>query len=268
MTTSWYEMKLVFRLNLILMVTFMVFSFVVKVDDFSRLFMGTYFFVNLLLTVGSRTLIRLILGVRRRAGWDITTRLIVGCGETAINYLTRVEQQPHLGIRILGYAADRRETLCMPYLGEIEELRAILGHNQVDGVVVTLPMTDSRIEVVIDECELHGTPVELMLDNLSTKLVHSRVVTGMGLPRLTLSQAPHSPEALVLKRLTDIFLSGTALFVVSPLFLILSLAIKLDGGGPIVFSQTRVGQFGKLFRFISFAVCVWMPNKFVSNSGT
>lgn len=128
MTTSWYEMKLVFRLNLILMVTFMVFSFVVKVDDFSRLFMGTYFFVNLLLTVGSRTLIRLILGVRRRAGWDITTRLIVGCGETAINYLTRVEQQPHLGIRILGYAADRRETLCMPYLGEIEELRAILGH--------------------------------------------------------------------------------------------------------------------------------------------
>ena len=252
MTTSWYEMKLALRINLILVVTFAVFSFLVKLESFSRLFIGTYFFVNMLLAVGSRLFIRLVLGIRRKAGWDVKTRLIVGCGEAAINYSTRVEQQPHVGIRILGYVADRRETICMPYLGEVEDLRAVLGRNQVDGVVIALPMTDSRIEVVLDECDLHGTPVELMLDNLSTKLVHSRIVSGMGLPRITLSRASHSPEALVLKRLTDVILSGTALFLLSPLFLILSLGIKLDDGGPVMFSQTRVGQFGKPFQIHKF----------------
>jgi O-antigen biosynthesis protein WbqP len=43
------------------------------------------------------------------------------------------------------------------------------------------------------------------------------------------------------KRLIDIVLSGCALIVLSPLYLILILAIKIDSPGPVLFKQKRVG---------------------------
>ena len=44
-----------------------------------------------------------------------------------------------------------------------------------------------------------------------------------------------------IKRLIDIVLSGCALIVLSPLYLILILAIKIDSPGPVLFKQKRVG---------------------------
>ena len=44
------------------------------------------------------------------------------------------------------------------------------------------------------------------------------------------------------KRLLDIALSGCAIVILSPLFLILALAIKIDDPGPVLFKQRRVGQ--------------------------
>lgn len=53
------------------------------------------------------------------------------------------------------------------------------------------------------------------------------------------------------KRLLDIVCSALALLVLSPLFLVLILLIRLDGG-PAFYTQTRVGQGGKLFRIYKF----------------
>ena len=54
------------------------------------------------------------------------------------------------------------------------------------------------------------------------------------------------------KRLLDIITSATALFVLSPLFLIVALLIRLNSKGPIFFSQMRVGKQGELFKMWKF----------------
>ncbi len=54
------------------------------------------------------------------------------------------------------------------------------------------------------------------------------------------------------KRLFDIAASATALLLLSPLFLIVALLIRLDSKGPIFFSQNRVGKHGHKFRFWKF----------------
>lgn len=51
-----------------------------------------------------------------------------------------------------------------------------------------------------------------------------------------------------LKRAVDVFCSGLGMLVLSPLFLVIIVAIKLDSPGPIFFSQTRIGKHGKQFR--------------------
>lgn len=57
---------------------------------------------------------------------------------------------------------------------------------------------------------------------------------------------------LFVKRLIDILASTLGLIALSPIFLIISIAIKLDSKGPIFFSQERVGFKGKTFKMYKF----------------
>jgi len=56
----------------------------------------------------------------------------------------------------------------------------------------------------------------------------------------------------IFKRLFDIFLASIGLILSLPLWLIIAIAIKLEDGGPIFYSQERVGKDGKIFRILKF----------------
>ena len=55
-----------------------------------------------------------------------------------------------------------------------------------------------------------------------------------------------------LKRLGDILVSSLALLFLIPVFIIISIAIKVDSKGPIIFKQKRVGKNGELFNCLKF----------------
>jgi len=57
---------------------------------------------------------------------------------------------------------------------------------------------------------------------------------------------------LEIKRVIDIVLSAVGLIVLSPVFLILVVVIKLDSKGPVLFKQKRVGQYKKYFYILKF----------------
>lgn len=62
--------------------------------------------------------------------------------------------------------------------------------------------------------------------------------------------------SLFVKRVFDIVVSGIMLVVVSPLLLILSILIKMDSKGPVMFRQVRVTTYGKKFRIFKFRTMV------------
>lgn len=62
--------------------------------------------------------------------------------------------------------------------------------------------------------------------------------------------------SLVCKRGFDILVSLVMLVILSPVFLILSAAIKLDSPGPVFFRQVRVTQYGRQFRIFKFRTMV------------
>ena len=55
-----------------------------------------------------------------------------------------------------------------------------------------------------------------------------------------------------LKRLLDILVSGTALLVALPFFIMLGIAIRIESRGPVIFTQKRVGKDGRHFKFYKF----------------
>ena len=67
--------------------------------------------------------------------------------------------------------------------------------------------------------------------------------------------------SLIFKRLFDIVVSGLMLIVLSPLFLCLAIAIKIDSAGPVFYRQVRVTQFSKQFRIFKFRSMVSNADK-------
>lgn len=67
--------------------------------------------------------------------------------------------------------------------------------------------------------------------------------------------------SLFMKRLFDIVVSLTLLIFLSPVFVILAIAIKLDSKGPVFYRQTRVTQYGKEFRIFKFRSMVTDADK-------
>ena len=60
------------------------------------------------------------------------------------------------------------------------------------------------------------------------------------------------PDRNVAKRLFDLFFAAFGLVVLSPVFLLIGLVVGLSDPGPVLFSQERVGQWGKRFRMLKF----------------
>ena len=61
---------------------------------------------------------------------------------------------------------------------------------------------------------------------------------------------------LIFKRSFDIVVSRIMLLILSPVFLVLAIAIKLDSKGPVFYRQVRVTQYGKEFRIFKFRTMV------------
>lgn len=67
--------------------------------------------------------------------------------------------------------------------------------------------------------------------------------------------------SLLCKRIFDIVVSSIMLLALSPVFLILAIAIKLDSPGPVFYRQVRVTQYGKRFRIFKFRSMVSNADK-------
>ena len=59
-------------------------------------------------------------------------------------------------------------------------------------------------------------------------------------------------SSYAMKRILDIVLSALAMVVLSPLFLLIAIAVKMSSPGPVIFSQIRVGRYGRHFKFYKF----------------
>jgi len=67
----------------------------------------------------------------------------------------------------------------------------------------------------------------------------------------------HVPEVgLLLKRLLDIAFSSLALILLSPVLVVIAIAVKLDSKGPVFYSSDRIGKRGRVFRCTKFRTMV------------
>lgn len=126
----------------------------------------------------------------------------------------------------------------------------MLGQKPLDGVVVDLRSTlDPKWERMITDCAMQGVPVfhvKQLRESLTGKVMIEHLSEnnlGNLLPNLAF---------MAFKRVFDIFLVIFLAPVLLPLFVLTALAIKLDDGGPVFFTQMRMGYQARPFRVFKF----------------
>ncbi|WP_271176069.1 sugar transferase [Leifsonia poae] len=148
-------------------------------------------------------------------------------------------------------ASPEREVPVVSDLSGVAEAAARLG---ADTVIVAGQALTGGDFVRNLAWQLEGTATELVLASRLTDVagprIHFRPVEGLPLIHVEIPQFEGGKH--VLKRAFDFCVSGLALLVLSPLFLLIAAIIKLDDRGPALFSQERVGRNGETFRMYKF----------------
>ena len=111
-------------------------------------------------------------------------------------------------------------------------------------------------------CQEQGVAVKIGLDLFPEHATRLTVEDLEGLPVLSYASTPQAVLPLVAKRAFDVAASALALAVLSPLLMLVALAVRLDSPGPVLFRQRRVGPNGRRSsRSTSSAPCGWGPSR-------
>jgi sugar transferase (PEP-CTERM system associated) len=184
--------------------------------------------------------------------------LVAGTGAAGIRLVRELIEHPELNFKVLGFLDERGENigkrLVNPgIIGGLAELEEVVRKDRVDRVVLSIAERRGQMPVEkLLRIKFSGTTVEdahSLYEKLTGQIMLERLTPSW----LILSDGfrQNSVQVLV-KRIADTAISSFALILFLPLALLISLAIYLESGKPILFQQERVGLKGRRFRMLKF----------------
>lgn len=189
--------------------------------------------------------------------------VIVGANKESQKLAEQIISNPMYGLKLVGYFDDRPEErteipMGAPYLGVMDELQNYVKKNSIELIYITLPVSkQQRVLDLLDK--LHDTTASIYFtpDIFVYELIQARMDNIGDMPLVALCETPFSGLNGVLKRVSDIVFSAIILVLISPLLVMIGLAVKLSSPGPILFAQKRYGLDGEdivVYKFRSMTV--------------
>ncbi len=198
----------------------------------------------------------------RRNGFNTRTAAIVGTGALAEQVAARLTHATWTGYKIYGFFDDRQanhpitgscrrdksdlSVAARATVGNFDLLVELAEQGKLDSVYIALPMrAEERIQELLDRLSNSTAAVYVVPDVFVFELLHARSINLNGIPAYGLIGEPMRGLNGWIKRLEDVVISCVILTLISPLLLLISLAVKLTSRGPVIFKQKRYGMDGK-----------------------
>ncbi len=248
------------------LVVVMSVSFLLQPLVFSRLLLLYGGVLSVALVAAARLIYHAIRGRQRKRGIGVERVLVVGAGEVGLSVLRNMLARPDLGFQVVGFVDDDPDRGVADIgrvraLGRIDNLPDIIVNEKVDLVIITLSWESHRdILRIVRECDRQDVQVRIVPDVFQLKLNRMKVENLAGIPLLGIKDRVRIPSSeRIIKRLMDIAVIVVSAPVWGIIFGITALAIRMEGPGPILYGQARVGQGGRQFR-------VWKFRSMVENA--
>lgn len=229
-------------------------------------FMLFFWFTSSAVVITARLSVRYMLCQLRLHGRNLRHVLILGTNGRAVEFARRIEGDPELGYRVLGFVDQHWDgqqhflqtgyRLCCNFDGLAEYLR----RNVIDEVAMYLPVRSfyEYTSQVAALCEQHGIKMRFASDIFNLKIARAYADEINGDTHITAHSGSTDNFAIMVKRALDIVISFGLLVAFAPLLLVVALLIKFTSEGPVMFTQERVGLNKRRFRIYKFRTMI--PN--------
>jgi putative colanic acid biosysnthesis UDP-glucose lipid carrier transferase len=237
---------------------------------YSRVFIVEVYVVGFLLQAVAHFIIRQLNKSVNRHSQTTENAIIVGHGQLASYLEHKISSNPWLHQRVIGAVSIKEEMIktarsikkasANEYsgiktieLGQVSELPALIDEHNINTIYIVTPLESSKVLeelyfVLLDKhVSIHWVP-----DIFSLRLINHSVREIAGIPVLTLSETPLTGINKLSKAIEDRVLAFLILLMISPILLLVAMAVKLDSPGPVFFRQKRTGWNGKTFRIWKF----------------
>lgn len=212
-----------------------------------------------LISLAVRFVMRKVLHRQQQRGVNVRRLIVVGSVYAVADLTSVLAREPQGGMQVVGVCvpqADvaRAHAAGLAVIGDLDQVPTLISTYRADAVAVT--GGDATRHNYLRELSwaLEGAGVELLVHPGLVEVAGPRmhIRPHVGLPLLHVEQPHFTGWRRLLKRATDVVLTGIGTLVISPVLAAIALAIKLNDGGPVIFRQTRVGLDGSTFTMLKF----------------
>jgi Undecaprenyl-phosphate glucose phosphotransferase len=235
----------------------MAVTFFYREFSYSRLVIVCNWIISLFIFIESRLLLkRLHLWMFRR-GIEVKRTLIIGFNDIAKKLIDKIKKH-NLDYAIIGIIDDNpalQDQIMdgVRILGPLSSTGLYAKGKDVDEIIFTISSNlNDKIREVIRQCEGLDINYSVVPDFYEIIRSKANVSEIDNMPLIGLNEIPLKGYNRVLKRIMDVLFSFILLLLLTPLFVVLSVIIKLDSPGPIFFRQKRVGMDRKAFTLYKF----------------
>ena len=233
----------------------------------SRYVLAFSYIGALLLVVIARSVLYHFLPLAKGArGWNRRI-LIYGAGELGAALFRAIANSPRLGVLPIGFIDDdpkKADTIhrssgfsstayALPVLGVGDDIGALIKQYRIDEVCLAISNIGNETCIKILERLKKENVKASFVPNLYKVFVHRVNIKHIGqIPIVEEYKGDIGKVYLTLKRCSDILMAVILMILLFPVFLVVSVAVKLDSRGPVFFKQKRVGLNGGLFEIFKF----------------
>jgi len=245
------------------------FTYALKLEYISRLLLVLYAALDLIAMIVFRLAGRWFSDPLRRAVAGLRHFLLVGHTREAREIAKLIEANESRGMRLFAFvhvgaapAAEISQGAAAPAAAglrreypdyALEDIPELLRRHVIDEVIFAVSKDDlEKVRETLLVCEEEGVRSRLLLSFLPHVISKVQLERLQDMSLLTFSTTPESEDLLLLKRVVDFVMALVFLIVLSPLFLVLVILIKLTSRGKVFYRQTRCGLGGRKFTVYKF----------------
>jgi exopolysaccharide biosynthesis polyprenyl glycosylphosphotransferase len=185
--------------------------------------------------------------------------LLIGSNKKALDtYLDINKQFKTTGNKFIGFVSvnggsDFSLKQYLPYLGKIDFLTELIDKYEIEDVIIAIESSEhEKINQIVNNLSIHNVNIRVIPDMYDIITGSVKLSSIVGVPLVELSNNLMSNWEKSVKHFIDITFSLLALIILSPLCLVLMIAIKLTSKGPVFYSHYRIGKHGKPFKIYKF----------------
>ena len=241
-----------------------VIFFVAILDDAVNNYYSYYsllaaiFCIHLIITITPRLLLTFFIVKKIHKKEIGFNTLLIGGSSKAVDIFNEINQLPKgIGNQFIGFVnlngIDKDLEKHLPYLGHANELDEVIKKFEIEEVIIALDSSEhEKLKQLISVVQGRDIRIKIipdMFDILSGSVKMSNI---FGALLVEVESNIMSLWQFILKRIFDFLVSIIALTILSPIFLILAILVKLSSKGPVFFKQERIGKNGVPFQIIKF----------------